>query len=177
MAPSFIGQADRLASEQEYLAARGEWSGLLGAEIEFLMTNCVLTINGGSSSVKFALFGLTEPPHRMLSGEVERIGLPGTVLSAKGADGRATKNEPFDAPDLEQAGGRLIDWLGKHTQLGAVAAVGHRIDVVPDEPARAAFERNLPLRVRFGTFTFKVARSVCARYHRRRASFFPRKSF
>jgi acetate kinase len=94
---------------------------------ESLMANCVLTINGGSSSVKFALFGLTEPPVRMLSGEVERIGLPGTVLSAKGADGRATKDEPFDAPDLEQAGGRLIDWLGKHTQLGAVAAVGHRV--------------------------------------------------
>jgi hypothetical protein len=43
----------------------------------------------------------------------------------------------------------------------------HNIDVVPDEPAQAAFERNLPLRVRFRTFTFKVARSVCARYHRR----------
>jgi hypothetical protein len=53
----------------------------------------------------------------------------------------------------------------------------HNIDVVPDEPARVAFERNLLLRVRFRTFTFKVARSVCARYHRRRASFFPRKPF
>jgi len=91
------------------------------------MTNCVLTINGGSSSVKFALFGLTEPPIRMLSGEVERIGLPGTVLSAKGVDGQATKSEPFAAPDLAQAGERLIDWLKKHADLGTVAAVGHRV--------------------------------------------------
>jgi acetate kinase len=78
---------------------------------EFLLTNSVLTSNGGSSSVKFALFGLTEPPHRMLSGEVERIGLPGTVLSAKSVDGRATKNEPFAAAELAQAGERLIGWL------------------------------------------------------------------
>lgn len=91
------------------------------------MANCVLTINGGSSSVKFAMFERAEPLMRILSGEVERIGLPGTMLSAKGTDGRATKDEPFDAADLEQAGGRLIDWLGKHTQLGAVAAVGHRV--------------------------------------------------
>ncbi len=94
---------------------------------ESLMTNCVLTINGGSSSVKFALFGLTEPPYRMLSGEVERIGLPGTVLSAKSVDGLATKNEPFAAANLAQAGERLIDWLEKHADLGAVAAVGHRV--------------------------------------------------
>ncbi|HSB77287.1 MAG TPA: acetate/propionate family kinase [Candidatus Methylomirabilis sp.] len=87
----------------------------------------MLTINGGSSSVKFALFGLTEPPVRMLSGEVERIGLNDTVLNAIGADGHATKDEPFAAADLEHAGGRLIDWLGKHTELGRVAAVGHRV--------------------------------------------------
>jgi len=91
------------------------------------MTKCVLTINGGSSSVKFALFGLTEAPHRMLSGEVERIGLPGTVLSAKSVDGRATKNEPFAAADLAQAGERLIGWLEEHGDLGKVAAVGHRV--------------------------------------------------
>ncbi len=91
------------------------------------MTSCILTINGGSSSIKFSMLQQAEPLMRILSGEVERIGLPGTVLSAKGADGRATKDEPFDAADLEQAGGRLIDWLGKHTELGAVAAVGHRV--------------------------------------------------
>jgi acetate kinase len=91
------------------------------------MTDYVLTINGGSSSIKFAMFAGADRPARMLSGEVERIGLRDTVLSAKDKDGHTTKNEPFAAADLEQAGGRLIDWLGKHTDLGAVAAVGHRI--------------------------------------------------
>ena len=109
---------------------------------ESLVTNSVLTINGGSSSVKFALFGLTEPPHRMLSGEVDRIGLPGTVLSAKSVDGRATKNEPFAAADLAQAGERLIGWLEEHGDLGKVAAVGHR--VVHGGPHYAAARRVTP---------------------------------
>jgi len=87
----------------------------------------VLTINGGSSSIKFALFRMTEPPIRMLGGEIERIGLKNTVLSAKDSDGHTTKNEPFSASGLAQAGGGLIDWLAKHTDLGGVAAVGHRI--------------------------------------------------
>jgi acetate kinase len=109
---------------------------------ESLMANCALTINGGSSSVKFALFGLTEPPVPMLSGEVERIGLADTVLSAKGVDGQAINNEPFAATDLAQAGERLIDWLEKHADLRTVAAVGHRI--VHGGPQYAAPRRITP---------------------------------
>jgi len=42
---------------------------------------CVLTINGGSSSIKFALFQTGEPLERKLHGKVDRIGLPGTTLT------------------------------------------------------------------------------------------------
>ena len=89
--------------------------------------NCVLTINGGSSSIKFALFEQVEPPKRSLTGEVERIGLANTVIGAKGANAPFTWDEPLEAANLEQAGGQLVDWLGKHTDLEAVEAVGHRI--------------------------------------------------
>jgi hypothetical protein len=41
----------------------------------------VLTINGGSSSIKFALYETEEPPKRHLHGKVDRIGLPGTNLT------------------------------------------------------------------------------------------------
>ena len=51
------------------------------------MTSSVLTINGGSSSIKFALFDQVEPPKRSLTGAVERIGLANTVINAKGANG------------------------------------------------------------------------------------------
>jgi len=36
----------------------------------------VLTINGGSSSMKFALFEAGESLKRILEGSIERIGLP-----------------------------------------------------------------------------------------------------
>ena len=38
----------------------------------------ILTINGGSSSIKFALYQVGEPLKRGLCGKVARIGLSGT---------------------------------------------------------------------------------------------------
>ena len=37
----------------------------------------ILTINGGSSSIKFALFEAVASLRRILEGRIERIGLPG----------------------------------------------------------------------------------------------------
>ena len=45
----------------------------------------VLTINGGSSSIKFALFEQVEPPKRSLTGAVERIGLASSVINVRKA--------------------------------------------------------------------------------------------
>jgi acetate kinase len=36
----------------------------------------ILTINGGSSSIKFALFEAGDSLRRILEGRIERIGLP-----------------------------------------------------------------------------------------------------
>jgi acetate kinase len=49
----------------------------------------VLTINGGSSSIKFALFEANGSLRRILEGGIERIGLPGAipVCFMKGAAG------------------------------------------------------------------------------------------
>ena len=41
----------------------------------------ILTINGGSSSIKFALYQAGEPLKRGLYGTVDRIGLSGTNLT------------------------------------------------------------------------------------------------
>ena len=42
---------------------------------------CILTINGGSSSIKFALYQTGKPLKRSLYGKVDRIGLPDTNLA------------------------------------------------------------------------------------------------
>ena len=44
----------------------------------------ILTINGGSSSIKFALFEASNALQRKLEGSIERIGLPGATLQVKG---------------------------------------------------------------------------------------------
>jgi acetate kinase len=44
---------------------------------------CILMINGGWSSIKFALYQTGEPLERRLHGNMDRIGLSGTTLTFK----------------------------------------------------------------------------------------------
>jgi acetate kinase len=85
-----------------------------------------LTINGGSSSIKFALFESTDPLTKILSGEVQRVGQPGTVMSASGL-GDPVDKQPVQAKDHSQATDQLIDWLKNRLGDRTVAAIGHRI--------------------------------------------------
>jgi len=48
----------------------------------------ILTINGGSSSLRFAIYEPGEPSQKSLSGTVDRIGLSGTTLMFDTADGK-----------------------------------------------------------------------------------------
>ena len=48
----------------------------------------ILTINGGSSSIKFALFKAGDSLRRILEGGIERIGLPEAALAGERRDGR-----------------------------------------------------------------------------------------
>lgn len=86
------------------------------------MTGSVLTLNGGSSTIKFALFVPADPPTRTLAGTVGRIGRPDATLSVRGE-----ADVPFAAADLPAAADALLDWLDARVGLGNVAAVGHRV--------------------------------------------------
>jgi acetate kinase len=91
------------------------------------MAASILTINGGSSSIKFALFDAGDPPKPVLAGQVERIGLSDSVLTTKGQDGRASQPQPVEAPDHSRAAQRVIEWLEQNVGLEQVGAIGHRI--------------------------------------------------
>ena len=71
----------------------------------------ILTINGGSSSIKFALYATVKPLKRGLSGTVDRIGLSGTNLKFHEADGRPETSLKLEAADHNSAANALIDWL------------------------------------------------------------------
>jgi acetate kinase len=89
----------------------------------------VLTINAGSSSIRFSFHRLGEPPTKLLEGKLERIGLDGTSLSVSD-DGRATGVPPrlaVDAADHRTAAAFLLDWLEANPMFRDVSAVGHRV--------------------------------------------------
>jgi acetate kinase len=46
----------------------------------------ILTINGGSSSIKFALYEAGDSLRRILEGGIERIGLPDATFRVNGSN-------------------------------------------------------------------------------------------
>lgn len=104
----------------------------------------LLTINGGSSSLKFALFPQTAgaPTRPLFKGRVERIGLEHARAVIAGTDGAGTQSVDVDAPDLGSAAGWLTDWLDRRVGWAAVAGIAHRI--VHGGPKYFAAERITP---------------------------------
>jgi acetate kinase len=90
-------------------------------------TPCVLTINGGSSSIKFALFEAGPSCRRILQGRIEGIGLPAGSFAVKDLNERGSFSRPIIAPDHTAAVAVLMDWVEERLQRGALAAVGHRV--------------------------------------------------
>lgn len=87
----------------------------------------ILTVNGGSSSIKFALFKADKSLARILSGSIEGIGSPKSSFSVKGSNESDNVAKDVKAPDRQAAVGLLMDWIGKRSDRDALSAVGHRI--------------------------------------------------
>jgi acetate kinase len=90
-------------------------------------TTRILTINSGSSSVKFALFQMGPSETLVLSGRMERIGLKAGVFKAQGADGAKLLERHVDMPDHGAAFQALFAWLRDQPAAANLQAVGHRI--------------------------------------------------
>jgi acetate kinase len=87
----------------------------------------ILTINGGSSSIKFALFEAGDPLRRILEGRIERIGLPEAAMRVKGLNRADNFSRSVTAPDHTVAVGVLMDWIEERIGVGLLTAVGHRV--------------------------------------------------
>ncbi len=87
----------------------------------------ILTINGGSSSIKFALFEAGASLKRILEGAIERIGLPEAVLRVKGFHPADNLSRAVTAPDHTVAVAALMDWIEERLGRDALTAVGHRV--------------------------------------------------
>ena len=89
--------------------------------------SCVLTINGGSSSIKFALYEIEGSLKPLLYGKMGNIGTKNTKLSFTNADTHEENSFDIKAADYDAAANILIDWLEKQDGFVSVKAVGHRI--------------------------------------------------
>jgi len=90
-------------------------------------TSSVLAINAGSSSIRFALYELTDPLELRLRGKIERIGFPESKLSVDGMTEAPAQKFAVDASDHSRAASALIGWLEEAEQLSSLEAVGHRV--------------------------------------------------
>lgn len=92
------------------------------------MADAVLTLNAGSSSIKFALFE-TEGQHRRVAhGAIENIGeaphfqgydQAGDLATEKRWEGEGLSHEDLLSP--------VLDWVESHRDGDRLAAAGHRI--------------------------------------------------
>jgi acetate kinase len=91
------------------------------------MPSCVLTINGGSSSIRFAVYEAGTTLRQRLDGKIDRIGLSGTNLTVSDPAGTPKGPRPLAAADHHRAVGFLLDWLAAQPVFTSVKAVGHRV--------------------------------------------------
>lgn len=87
----------------------------------------LLTVNAGSSSVKWALFHLGASPVRAVSGRIERIGLPDSIVTSTDESTGQERRDIAQVPNHSAAVEVLIDQLGR-SRLGlSLQAIGHRV--------------------------------------------------
>lgn len=95
------------------------------------MKQAILTINAGSSSIKFALFPLAKPisPDAEVSGQIDGIGTAATKMVAKDRSGAKIADQAIAGEQVshDQAFDALLKWF-QATQTGwQIVAVGHRV--------------------------------------------------
>ena len=87
----------------------------------------LITINGGSSSIKFAMYEMAKTPKLIFSGSINRIGLNGTTFNVNYIDQYENVGYEIYYPGFYEAAIFLILWLKKQTGFDRIKCVGHRI--------------------------------------------------
>jgi acetate kinase len=90
----------------------------------------ILTINAGSSSIRFALFEVAPRPVRLLDGKLEGIGTARAALWASRPGKSAMQSRiqtKIDAAKHGLAIDSLVEWLEAQPEFATLDAVGHRV--------------------------------------------------
>lgn len=87
----------------------------------------ILSINTGSSSIKFSLYGIDEVENVLFSGSLARIGSEGGYFSVQNEKGKAIIEERIAVPDHESACVHVFSWLLARRDMPKPDAIGHRM--------------------------------------------------
>ncbi|MCK6389658.1 MAG: acetate/propionate family kinase [Azonexus sp.] len=122
------------------------------------MKQGILTINAGSSSIKFALFPLAHPisPEAEVSGQIDGIGTNATRLIAKNPAGERIADQaiPGEAVSHTVALDAMLRWFLSAYAGWQIVAVGHRVvhggeryaqPIVVDDTVLGHLESFIPL--------------------------------
>ena len=94
----------------------------------------VLSVNGGSSSIKFSLYNRDDYLVPIVEGQLQKIGHPKASLSVKGVEAAHNFVKTVGVGDYAAAIELLIEWIASQldstlaqVELGHLVAIGHRI--------------------------------------------------
>ena len=87
----------------------------------------ILTLNGGSSTIKFAVFSPTSPPTRLFAGHIERIGTPQPQLTTTSGNPPLPETSPITGKSFDDCLQAILIHLKQQLGPSSLAAVGHRI--------------------------------------------------
>lgn len=87
----------------------------------------VLTLNAGSSSIRFALYEQVEPLRRVLCGKLDRIGTASSVLTYTDANEKSHSVVDVDTSNKGSSVAFLLNWLNQQQVFASVNSVGHRV--------------------------------------------------
>ena len=87
----------------------------------------MLVINGGSSTLKFALFRTGDPPVRELSGAFDRIGLPDGTFTLTNEGTGAVDRRTLKMPDHVACLEPLLACINDDLSQNPLMAIGHRV--------------------------------------------------
>lgn len=91
------------------------------------MRPAILTLNAGSSSLKFAVFEDSEVLPALLRGEIENIENKPSLKVTDGDGIVIIDAHPLPAPSYDDILAELLHWVDEHLDGYRVTAVGHRV--------------------------------------------------
>jgi acetate kinase len=96
----------------------------------------ILCVNGGSSSIKFSVYGTDGGNvygtdggelEAVLKGKIDRIGLAGTTLTFTDISTNKEGQLPVAEGGMKEAANFLMDWLGERSGSFKFSGIGHRV--------------------------------------------------